>query len=113
MGRLIDADAHECWACVHHATGQCDTFCDHGEAFELREDVKNAPTVDAVPVVRCKDCKYGELDESDCDDFYLCHYHGSDWNEGDHFCSNGEKMDGKEEKSLLYADIDEIVDSVE
>ena len=42
--RLIDAEAKECWACTHHATGKCDTFCDHGESFELREDVKNAPT---------------------------------------------------------------------
>lgn len=44
--RLINADAHECWACVHHQneTGKCDTWCDAGEAFELREDVKNAPT---------------------------------------------------------------------
>lgn len=22
------------------------------------DDIKNAPTIDAVPVVRCKDCKY-------------------------------------------------------
>lgn len=49
--RPIDADAHECWACTHHATGKCDTFCDHGESFELREDVKNAPTIEAKPVV--------------------------------------------------------------
>lgn len=49
--RLINADEHECWACKHHATGKCDTWCDAGEAFELREDVKNAKTVDAKPVV--------------------------------------------------------------
>lgn len=42
--RLINADEKECWACQHHATGKCDTWCDHGEAFELREDVKNAKT---------------------------------------------------------------------
>ena len=49
--RLINADEHECWACKHHTTGKCDTWCDAGEAFELREDVKNAKTVDAKPVV--------------------------------------------------------------
>lgn len=52
--RLIDADEHECWACTHHATGQCDTWCDHGESFELRKDVAEAKTVDAVPVVHAK-----------------------------------------------------------
>lgn len=29
-----------CWACSHHATGVCDTWCDCGEAFKMREDVK-------------------------------------------------------------------------
>ena len=57
MPRLIDADVHECWACVHNNCG-CDTWCEYGEAFELREDVKNAPTIEAVPVVHCKDCEY-------------------------------------------------------
>ena len=54
--RLINADEHECWACIHHQndTGRCDTWCDAGESFELREDVKNAKTVEARPVV------YGE-----------------------------------------------------
>ena len=46
-----------------------------------------APTVDAVEVVRCKDCKYAELD----DDMYFCAHHGCDWNEGNHFCSYGER----------------------
>lgn len=47
---MIDADVHECWACVHKNCG-CDTWCEYGEAFELREDVKNAPTIEAVPVM--------------------------------------------------------------
>lgn len=42
--RLINADEHECWACKHHTTGKCDTWCDASESFELREDVKNAKT---------------------------------------------------------------------
>ena len=46
---MIDADVHECWACVHNNCG-CDTWCEYGEAFELREDVKNAPTIKAVLV---------------------------------------------------------------
>ena len=51
--RLIDADVHECWACVHNNCG-FDTWCEYGEEFELREDVKNAPTIEAVPVGNIK-----------------------------------------------------------
>ena len=51
--RLINADEHECWACIHHITGKCDTWCDAGESFELREDVKDARTAfDVVKVIK-------------------------------------------------------------
>ena len=84
--RLIDADVHECWACVHNNCG-CDTWCDYGEAFELREDVKNAPTIEAVPVVhgewingKCSNCgeyiptdtRIDFVDEEDCAFCYSC-----------------------------------------
>lgn len=80
--RLIDADVHECWACVHNNCG-CDTWCDYGELFELREDVKNAPTIEAVPVVHaewkmrggklyCTNCGKKALAEKDRDDWYGC-----------------------------------------
>lgn len=49
--RLINADEHECWACKHHATGKCDTWCDASESFEFREDVKNAKTAFDVEAV--------------------------------------------------------------
>ena len=60
----------------------------------LVSDIKSAPTVDAVPVVRCKDCKYGEVDDADLPTQYLCNYHGADWNDENHFCSYGERKDG-------------------
>ena len=56
--------------------------------------LREAPTVDAVVIVRCKDCKYGEVDNADFHDQYLCHISGSDWNCGNHFCSYGERKDG-------------------
>ena len=45
---------------------------------------------DVAPVVRCKDCVYGEIDDPDFPNQYLCHYYGNIWNDGVHFCSNGE-----------------------
>ena len=45
MARLIDADALIKEACAEGAYGYVDA-----------EQIANAPTVDAVHVVRCKDC---------------------------------------------------------
>lgn len=42
-----------------------------------------------IEVVRCKDCKYAELD----DELYLCHHNGADWNSGEHFCSYGKRKE--------------------
>ena len=81
--RLIDADALL-------------TFMRKGwrvfPSSELRHtcditDVENAPTIDAVPVVRCKDCKFYTEDEKWCRRLGLC----GAFNEND-FCSHGERM---------------------
>lgn len=59
------------------------------------EEIDNAPTVDATPVVRCKDCKYlvltadGEHDPEDC----VCNYFLTDGLTDDDFCSRGERHD--------------------
>ena len=50
---------------------------------------------DVTPVVRCKDCKYGEVDDADLPTQYLCNYHGADWNDENHFCSYGERKEDK------------------
>ena len=56
MGRLIDADrlkAHYCW----WAGGSKEMSIDEAKkTFDTIIDVQ--PTVDAVEVVRCKDCKW-------------------------------------------------------
>lgn len=85
--RLIDADDAK-------RTYTKDMF-DTEEDFERVNDVLNyAPTVDAVSVVRCKDCKYvrnlgfnfGGLRH----DSYFCVYNGPVSTGGDDFCSHGE-----------------------
>ena len=86
--RLIDADA------------LIFDFCDHPTYsatmfFKIRNRINNASTIDAVPVVRCKDCKHGEVDDpKDFPDQYYCHA-GCGWNKGDFFCSYGERKDGE------------------
>ena len=51
------------------------------------------PTIDAVPVVRCKYCKY--LDERGaCDHDRHSHQEFAVWAEDNDFCSYGERKDG-------------------
>ena len=57
----------------------------------LASDIKNAPTIDAVPVVRCKDCKwlYDEMGD------YCCRSHrGLVRICENSFCSYGERKEG-------------------
>ena len=53
------------------------------------ESVRNAPTVDAVEVVRCKDCKRYQLDSI----FHIGFCDGKRCKDDD-FCSYGKRKDG-------------------
>lgn len=68
-------------------------FTENG-AYIAEEDVMNAPTIDAVPVVRCKDCKHCDPETKHCD-----HSMGTQLplpRNPDDFCSYGERKDGAE-----------------
>lgn len=53
--RLGDLDALKETKYVYHDNGEV------GERLYISfDEIDNAPTVDAVPVVRCKDCKHGQ-----------------------------------------------------
>lgn len=55
--------------------------------------IEKAPTVDAAPVVRCKDCKH----HYDCG-VHFCDRLGMDCpDDSDFFCSYGERKDGGNE----------------
>ena len=56
--------------------------------------VTNAQTVDAVEVVRCRDCKFGDWD-SEPDDAMVCmRTKDGFWRSGNDFCSFGERKEG-------------------
>ena len=52
--------------------------------------LREATTIDAVEVVRCRECKQGEIDDPDFPDEYYCHA-GCGWNKGDFYCAYGER----------------------
>ena len=92
--RLIDAEnilkeyEHIDWYCVSKegqfmrgATTEDNPLIHYYDGEEI---IKNAPTVDAVEVVRCKDCKHRFRDSG-------CEYADDDDN---FYCARGERKEG-------------------
>ena len=72
----------------------CATCGEHHTAEDVIMMIKTAPTVDAVPVVRCRECKYrfknNGHDKSGCPII-----DNNIWMDDDDFCSHGERKEGK------------------
>ena len=82
--RLIDANALIEMANAEGAYGYVDAF-----------QIANAPTVDAVEVVRCRECKHWHKETLFCD--YTLYGEAQErvnWY-ADDFCSYGERKDNK------------------
>lgn len=63
---------------------------EHYTAEDVIMMIKTAPTVDAVPVVRCRECKH----HHDCDT-HFCDALGMDCpDDSEFFCSYGERKEG-------------------
>lgn len=64
--------------------------------WELREEIgdffDNTQTIDAVPIVRCKDCKWWGLSEYNTVGIHVCKKFGGVRGESD-FCSRAERSE--------------------
>jgi hypothetical protein len=58
---------------------------------EFMQILDEAPTIDAVPVVRCRDCRYHEDEQPG---MVYCPATVGGWVEDDWFCKGGERKDG-------------------
>ena len=58
--------------------------------------VDSVPTVDAVPVVRCKDCKYAYINSYSAASGNAICSTSANVTQQDDFCSYGERRDGAE-----------------
>ena len=86
MSRLIDADATK--------RRVADTFFDTLIPCVNRA-LDDSPTVDAVPVVRCRECKFGTHFGDMEDEWIRClNLHGNPLMPFDGFCSYGERKEG-------------------
>lgn len=89
--RLIDADALDMYECLKSY---------YGDAWrDAQEVIDNAPTIDAVQVVRCKDCIYyhpfAEIKgKGECHIIEDAEYFP--WYEDCDYCSYGERRDKDE-----------------
>ena len=77
MARYIDADKLK-----PDTTVFLSLYAEEPVKVFSQKRIDNAPTVDAVPVVRCKDCKYFKTRLCENEDNY------DDW-----FCADGERKD--------------------
>lgn len=59
--------------------------------------VDAAPTIDAVPVVRCQDCRYYPTAKVNEKGFLICPASGMEITETD-YCSYGSRMDKEDEQ---------------
>ena len=85
--RLIDADAKELKQRININFGAV-------TRFTIKSILKDAPTIDAVPVVRCKDCKRSAWRQSPFGiRTFACELLCADIKPDD-FCSYGERKDG-------------------
>ena len=78
--RLIDADSLIKEANADGAYGYVDA-----------KQIADAPTIAAVPVVRCKDCKFGDWDSEPHDAIVCMRTKDGFWRSGNDFCSYGER----------------------
>ena len=88
MARLIDADA--LWRKFEN-----EPWYDNEDRDEIAlQLVDDAPTVDAVPVVRCRECVGRPFWEEDHNGVPVCLLSGLYVRSEDDFCSCGERKDG-------------------
>ena len=88
--RLIDANAKELIARINRNFGGVTRYA-------IKSILKDAPTVDAVEVVRCKDCKFATAHPFEVNSQNLVCTKPINWRtvEPGHFCSYGERREGE------------------
>ena len=61
--------------------------------FDVKFDIEEMPTIDAVPVVRCKDC-IRRYDTDECQMCFLIEGKYYEYTNENGFCDRGERKEG-------------------
>jgi hypothetical protein len=96
--RLIDADALN--DSMYHEAFETDSKLQKWDSgcwirYKMFENhLDNAPTIDAVPVVRCRECIYRQKAKVNRKGFLICPASGMEITDDD-YCSYGAKMESE------------------
>ena len=99
--RLIDADRlnKPIYAEEDNITGSgmsYDEICGYNDGIDIAwNKIDQAPTIDAVPVVRCEDC-IRRYDTDECPMCFLIEGKYYEYTNGNGFCDRGERKEGAE-----------------
>ena len=99
--RLIDADRlnKPIYAEEDNITGSgmsYDEICGYNDGIDIAwNKIDQAPTIDAAPVVRCKDC-IRRYDTDECPMCFLIKGKYCEYTNGNGFCDRGERKEGAE-----------------
>ena len=99
--RLIDADRlnKPIYAEEDNITGSgmsYDEICGYNDGIDIAwNKIDGAPTIDAVPVVRCKDC-IRRYDTDECPMCFLIEGKYYEYTNENGFCDRGERKEGAE-----------------
>ena len=99
--RLIDADrlSKPIYAEEDNITGSgmsYDEICGYNDGIDIAwNKIDQAPTIDAVPVVRCKDC-IRRYDTDECPMCFLIEGKYYEYTNENGFCDRGERKEGAE-----------------
>ena len=97
--RLIDADRlnKPIYAEEDNITGSgmsYDEICGYNDGIDIAwNKIDQAPTIDAVPVVRCKDC-IRRYDTDECPMCFLIEGKYCEYTNENRFCDRGERKEG-------------------
>ena len=97
--RLIDADRlnKPIYAEEDNITGSgmsYDEICGYNDGIDIAwNKIDQAPTIDAVPVVRCKDC-IRRYDTDECPMCFLIEGEYCEYTNENGFCDRGERKEG-------------------
>ena len=97
--RLIDADRLDkpIYAEEDNITGSrmsYDEICGYNDGIDIAwNKIDQAPTINAVPVVRCKDC-IRRYDTDECPMCFLIEGKYYEYTNGNGFCDRGERKEG-------------------
>ena len=96
--RLIDADRlnKPIYAEEDNITGSgmsYDEICGYNDGIDIAwNKIDQAPTIDAVPVVRCEDC-IRRYDTDECPMCFLIEGNYCEYTNGNGFCDRGERKE--------------------